>query len=88
MSLDTLSSFDRKKMRRAVKWTGISLLAILAIAFGVGCYFMGSPRDLYGFLRYALPQWHRGDLKVGDPAPDVRLISLDGASTRSASIAP
>ena len=68
-------------MRRILKWTGISLFAILAIAFAVGCYFMGSPRDLYGFLRYALPQWHRGDLKVGDPAPDVRLISLDGQSS-------
>lgn len=63
-----------------IKWVAISLLAILAIAFGVGCYFMGSPRDLYGFLRYALPQWHRGDLRVGDAAPDARLISLDGQS--------
>jgi hypothetical protein len=68
-------------MRRILKWTGISLLAILVIAFGVGCYFMGSPRDLYGFLRYALPQWHRGDLRVGDSAPDARLISLDGSSS-------
>ena len=68
-------------MRRILKWTGISLLALLVIAFGVGCYFMGSPRDLYGFLRYALPQWHRGDLKVGDPAPDARLLALDGLSS-------
>ena len=68
-------------MRRILKWTGISLLALLVIAFAVGCYFMGSPRDLYGFLRYALPQWHQGDLKVGDHAPDARLISLDGASS-------
>lgn len=66
---------------RVLKWTAISLVAILAIAFGVGCYFMGSPRDLYGFLRYALPQWHRGDLKVGDAAPDARLIGLDGQSS-------
>lgn len=67
-------------MRRILKWTGISLLALLAIAFGLGCYFMGSPRDLYGFLRYALPQWHQGDLKVGDRAPDAPLIALNGAS--------
>jgi len=42
---------------------------------------MGSPRDLYGFLRYALPEWHRGDLHVGDPAPDAPLYALDGHST-------
>ena len=66
---------------RALKWTLIILVAILAIAFGVGCYFMGGPRDLYGFLRYALPQWHRGDLRVGDTAPDVPLYALDGQST-------
>ena len=66
---------------RILKWTAISLVAILAIAFGVGCYFMGSPRDLYGFLRYALPQWHRGDLRVGDAAPDARLLALDGQSS-------
>ncbi len=68
-------------MRRALKWTGIGLLAILVIAFGLGCYFMGSPKDLYGFLRYALPQWHNGNLRVGDPAPDAELYSLDGQST-------
>lgn len=66
---------------RVLKWTAISLAAVLAIAFGAGCYFMGSPRDLYGFLRYALPQWHRGDLRIGDPAPDARLLSLDGQSS-------
>ena len=67
-------------MRRALKWTGISLAIVLAIAVGVGCYFMGGPRDLYGFLRYALPQWHRGNLHVGEAPPDIRLISLDGQS--------
>jgi hypothetical protein len=68
-------------MRRALKWTAIVLVAVLAVAFGVGCYFMGGPRDLYGFLRYALPQWHSGNLRVGDPAPDAMLYSLDGHST-------
>jgi hypothetical protein len=66
---------------KALKWTGISLVAIVVIAFAVGCYFMGSPRDLYGFLRYALPQWHRGNLHVGDAAPDAPLYALDGRST-------
>jgi hypothetical protein len=66
---------------RAVKWATIVLVAILVIGFAMGCYFMGSPRDLYGFLRYALPQWHRGDLHVGDSAPDAPLFALDGQSS-------
>lgn len=68
-------------MRRALKWTAITLIAILAIAIGVGCYFMGGPKDLYGFLRYARPQWHQGNVHVGDAAPDAPLYSLDGHST-------
>jgi hypothetical protein len=66
---------------RALKSTGIVLIAVLAIGFAVGCYFMGSPRDLYGFLRYALPQWHGGDLRLGDSAPDAPLLALDGHSS-------
>jgi uncharacterized membrane protein YedE/YeeE len=68
---------------RWLKWTSLALVAILLTGYGVLSHFMGGPRDVYGFLRYALPQWHRGDLRVGDPAPDVRLISLDGQSTFS-----
>lgn len=68
-------------MRRALKWAGIVLLLILAAAFGLGCYFMGSPKDLYGFLRYARPQWHDSKLRVGDAAPDGALYTLDGHST-------
>jgi len=29
-------------------------------------------------MRYALPHMHRGKLKVGDDAPDARLVALDG----------
>jgi hypothetical protein len=65
---------------RWLKWTSIAVVAILLIGYGVLSHLMGGPRDVYGFLRYALPQWHRGDLRVGDRAPDVRLISLDGQS--------
>jgi hypothetical protein len=60
------------------KWAALILLAVLAICYGVLSHFMGGPRDVYGFLRYALPQWHRGDLHVGDRAPDVPLMSPDG----------
>lgn len=63
---------------RRWKWALIILVAVLAIAYGALSYFMGGPRDVYGFLRYALPHWHRGDLRVGDRAPDVQLVSLDG----------
>jgi hypothetical protein len=66
---------------RALKWTSIALVAILLASYGILSHFMGGPRDVYGFLRYALPQWHSGDLRVGDSAPDVRLISLDGQSS-------
>ena len=55
------------------KWTAIALIAILALGYGVLSHFMGGPRDVYGFLRYALPHWHRGDLRVGNAAPDVEL---------------
>lgn len=48
---------------------GYSLLAHIA---------GGGPRDVYGFLRYALPQWRDGDLKTGDRAPDARVYALDG----------
>ncbi len=59
----------------------IIFVAVLAIAYGALSYLMGGPRDVYGFLRYALPRWHRGDLHVGDRAPDVSLVALDGQTT-------
>jgi peroxiredoxin len=31
-------------------------------------------------VRYAFPHMHRGTLKVGDEAPDARLIALDGTT--------
>jgi hypothetical protein len=37
------------------------------------------PRDWWGLVRYALPRMHKGDLKVGDLAPDALLVSLDGS---------
>ncbi|MGB0035019.1 MAG: hypothetical protein WBP79_06050 [Candidatus Acidiferrales bacterium] len=64
-----------------LKWASLALVLVLIIGYGVLSYMMGGPRDVYGFLRYALPQWHRGDLRVGDRAPDARLLALDGQST-------
>lgn len=57
------------------------LVVVLGAGYGVLSYLMGGPRDVYGFLRYALPQWRDGNLHVGDRAPDVRLLALDGQST-------
>jgi hypothetical protein len=63
------------------KWTLLAFVLLLGIAFGVLCKMMGGPRDVYGFLRFALPNMHRGNLKVGDPAPDAELYALDGQTT-------
>jgi len=63
-----------------LKWMAIALVVILVLGYGALSYMMGGPRDVYGFLRYALPHWHRGDLRVGNAAPNVELISLDGES--------
>jgi hypothetical protein len=71
-------SVPKKLSARKWKWAALILLIILVIGYGALSHFMGGPRDVYGFLRYALPQWHRGDLHVGDRAPDVALLSLDG----------
>jgi hypothetical protein len=74
----TVNETSRKKS--VWKWAlGGSALLLLA-AYFVLAYFMGGPRDVYGFLRYALPEWHQGDLHVGDRAPDARIFSLDGST--------
>jgi hypothetical protein len=52
---------------------------VLLLGAFVGLSVMaGSPRDAYGMVRYALPHMHRGNLKVGEDAPDARLVALDG----------
>ena len=61
------------------KWTIAVVLALFLVAF-IGLSLMaGSPRDAYGMVRYALPHMHRGKLKVGDDAPDARLVALNGS---------
>jgi hypothetical protein len=67
-------------MTRFWKWTiGVFLVLLLGF-FLVLCKMAGSPRDAYGMVRYAFPHMHRGSLKVGDDAPDARLVSLDGSN--------
>jgi ferric-dicitrate binding protein FerR (iron transport regulator) len=50
----------------------VGLLAIFAV-WKIG------PRNVYGLARYGT-QRREGDLQVGQPAPDVSLVSLDGKS--------
>ena len=60
------------------KWT-IGVVFVLLVGAFVGLSMMaGSPKDAYGMVRYALPHMHRGNLKVGDDAPDAKLVALDG----------
>lgn len=55
---------------------GVAALAVLAL--GGFTYLVGGPRNLIGMLRY--DQREEGALKVGDRAPDVGLIALDGST--------
>jgi hypothetical protein len=67
-------------MKKAWVWFGCSV-GVLLFAVFVGLSIMaGSPKDAFGMVRYALPHMHRGTLKVGDDAPDARLVALDGSS--------
>jgi hypothetical protein len=58
----------------------VGLGILFLAAFGVLSFMAGNPKDVYGMVRYALPHMHRGNLKVGDDAPDARLLALDGTS--------
>jgi hypothetical protein len=63
-----------------LKWIiGVALVLLLGVFVGLSL-MAGSPRDAYGMVRYAFPHMHRGKLKVGDDAPDARLVALDGAA--------
>jgi len=59
-------------------WIGISLGTLIVIAFIVLSVMAGSSKDALYMVRYALPHMHRGNLKVGDSAPDARLLALNG----------
>ena len=67
-------------MKRIWKWTAGISAGLFVAAFVLLSLMAGSPKDVYGLVRYALPHMHRGTLKVGSDAPDVRLLALDGTS--------
>jgi hypothetical protein len=62
-------------------WIGIGVGALLVIAFIALSVMAGGPKDALYMVRYALPHMHRGNLKVGDTAPDARVYALDGTET-------
>lgn len=63
---------------RVWKWIGIGIGALVLAAFVGLSLLAGGPRNVYGLVRYALPHMHRGTLRIGDDAPDARLVALDG----------
>lgn len=68
------------RVKKFLKWTGIGLGVLLVLAFIALSFLAGSPKDAVYMVRYALPYMHRGNLRVGDAAPDARLLNLDGTS--------
>jgi hypothetical protein len=64
------------KVKRWVKRILLGLGVLVVLAVGGMTYMIGGPRNLIGMLRY--DQRQEGTLKVGDHAPDVTLVALDG----------
>jgi len=61
-----------------MKWIGISGVVLLVALYVLLSVMAGGPKDALYMVRYALPYMHHGTLKVGDVAPDARLVALDG----------
>lgn len=67
-------------MNRILLWTIISVGGLLVLGY-IGLSIMaGGPKDAIEMVRFALPHMHLGTVKVGDSAPDARLVALDGAT--------
>ena len=60
------------------KRIGIGLGVVALLALCAFTYMVGGPRNLIGMLRY--DQRQEGRLRVGDHAPDVALLALDGTT--------
>jgi len=65
-------------MSRFWKWTLGICVTLVLVAFAGLSFMAGSPKDVYGMVRYAFPHMHRGKLHPGDDAPDARLLALNG----------
>jgi hypothetical protein len=67
-------------MNRIVLWIAIFVGSLPVLAFAALSFMAGGPKDAVQMVRFALPHMHIGTLKVGDTAPDARLVALDGAT--------
>ena len=67
--------------RKMCIWIAAGFGGLLLLVFIALSVLAGSPKDAYGMVRYALPHMHRGNLKVGDAAPDARVFALSGTET-------
>ena len=63
-------------MKKILLRIALTVVALVLAAGGYFVYKMG-PRNVWGMLRY--DQREEGTLKVGDLAPDVALLALDGS---------
>jgi hypothetical protein len=64
----------------AFKWSLILLGVLLVAVYALLSWMAGGPKDALYMIRYALPHMSRGKLKVGEQAPDARLVALDGST--------
>ena len=60
-------------------WKKVGIVSgLVLIAAGAAALAVVGPRNVIGMLRY--DKREQGRLKVGDAAPDVLLVALDGAT--------
>ncbi len=62
-------------VKRSLRWAGIAL-GVAVIGVASWALVTIGPSNIWGMLRYDTRE--EGALKVGDRAPDVSLLALDG----------
>src|SRR5262245_10027390 len=72
---DRIARAGGTPMKKALRWIGI-LVGGAVIGVATCALATIGPRNLWGMLRYDTRE--EGALKVGDRAPDVALLALDG----------